>query len=146
MNRGEEPKPLKKVASGGEMSRILLGMQVILAELEQIGTMIFDEIDSGLGGRAAAKVGEKLEALARNIQVIAVTHSPLVAAVADRHFVIEKEQKAQTATVSVRELHGPAIKQEIARMITGDSESAVTLHQAEALLEAKSKRSEAEHG
>ncbi len=140
LNPGEELKPLKKVASGGEMSRIILGMQVILAELGQVGTMVFDEIDSGLGGKAAAKVGEKLQALGNGVQVIAVTHSPLVAAVADRHFYIEKTVTGGKTTVNLSHLTGKAVKQEIARMITGDSESDITLNQAEALLRAKAER------
>ncbi len=140
LNPGEELKPLKKVASGGEMSRIILGMQVILAGLGQVGTMVFDEIDSGLGGKAAAKVGEKLQALGNGVQVIAVTHSPLVAAVADRHFYIEKTVAGGKTTINLSRLTGKAVKQEIARMITGDSESDITLNQAEALLRAKAER------
>lgn len=141
LNPGETVKPLKRVASGGEMSRIILGMQVILAGLGQVGTIVFDEIDSGLGGKAAAKAGEKLQALATDTQVIAVTHSPLVAAVADCHFYIEKKVTDEKTSISLTHLTGDAVKQEIARMITGDSENEITLHQAEELLlQAQSKR------
>lgn len=134
MNKGEQMKPLSKVASGGEMSRILLGIKVILAKMDQIDTMIFDEIDSGLGGKTAAKVGEKLRLLSRNIQVFSVTHSAIVASCADYHYRIEKHDENGRTVTTITELVEEERKREIARMLSGDEDSEVSLSQAESLM------------
>lgn len=134
MNRGEERKPLVKIASGGEISRILLAMKVILGKTDRVQTMIFDEIDSGMSGKAAAKVGEKLQLLAKDMQVFAVTHSPIVAAKADHHYHIEKMDFFDKTIVEISELKGEDIKKELARMLSGNEKSEVSLKQAEALL------------
>lgn len=138
MNKGEQQKPLSKVASGGEMSRILLGMKVILAQMDQVGTMIFDEIDSGLGGKTATKVGEKLRRLSREIQVFSVTHSAIVAACADYHYRIEKHDEGARTVTTISELDSDARKREIARMLSGNETSEVSLSQAESLIETMS--------
>lgn len=135
MNKGEELRPLAKVASGGEISRVLLGTKIILGKLDEVQTMIFDEIDSGLGGETAARVGEKLRLLAGGIQVFAVTHSPLVAAFADHHYYIEKQEKNNRVTVELMKLKPEEVRHEIARMLSGDRYSEISLHQADALLE-----------
>lgn len=136
MNKGEDLKPLAKVASGGEISRVLLATKIILSHLDDVRTMIFDEIDSGLGGETAARVGAKLKLLAREIQVFAVTHSPLVAAYADHHYYIEKREEGGRVTVHLETLPKPEIRREIARMLSGDRDSEISLHQADELLAA----------
>lgn len=135
MNKGEELKPLAKVASGGEISRVLLAAKIILGKLDAVQTMIFDEIDSGLGGETAGKIGEKLKVLGNDLQVFAVTHSPLVAAYADHHYYIQKQEHNDRVTVGVTELTQEQIPTEIARMLSGDKNSAVSLKQAEELLQ-----------
>ncbi|MEG0874993.1 MAG: DNA repair protein RecN [Clostridiales bacterium] len=134
MNKGEDLKPLAKVASGGEISRILLAMKVILGSADQVQTMIFDEIDSGMGGKTIGAVGEKLRVLAESIQVFAVTHSAIVAAKADHHFYIEKSEFMGRTTVDLTELSGENIKTEIARMLSGNEKSSISLSQAAELL------------
>ncbi len=136
MNKGEDLRPLAKVASGGEISRVLLGAKIILADLDAIGTMIFDEIDSGLGGETAARVGEKLKLLGKEMQVFAVTHAPLVAVHADYHYYIEKKEENGRVSVHLKTLDKKDIRHEIARMLSGDGNSTVSLHQADALLNA----------
>lgn len=136
MNKGEDLRPLAKVASGGEISRVLLGTKIILANLDAVGTMIFDEIDSGLGGETASRVGEKLKLLGKGIQVFAVTHSPLVAVYADHHYYIEKREENGRVTVHLEELLKKDVRHEVARMLSGDKDSPVSLNQADALIEA----------
>lgn len=139
LNAGEAVGPLRQVASGGELSRILLAVKVILARLDHVDTMIFDEIDSGMGGKTAAKVGEQLKKLSQAVQVLAVTHSPLVASFADHHFFIQKTDLLGRAVVTIQKLTSAEVKREIARMLSGDQGSAVSLTQAEELL-ARSRR------
>ena len=94
-NAGEALKPLSKVASGGELARIMLAMKNVLAEKDQIGCLIFDEVDTGVSGRAAQRVAEKLKSLARFKQVLCVTHLPQLAALADTHLLISKAERAE---------------------------------------------------
>lgn len=136
MNRGEDLKPLSKVASGGEISRVLLGSKIILAETDEVGTMIFDEIDSGLGGETASRVGGKLKLLAGDIQVLAVTHSPLVAAYAGDHFYIEKKEENGRTAVYLTSLDRSGHRAEIARMLSGSAASEISLRQADDLIAA----------
>lgn len=136
MNKGEDLRPLAKVASGGEISRVLLGTKIILGKIDEVQTMIFDEIDSGLGGETAARVGEKLKLLGDDLQVFAVTHSPLVAAYADEHYYIEKREEQGRVRVHLTHLDREAIRREIARMLSGDRESEISLQQADLLLAA----------
>lgn len=134
MNKGEELKPLSKVASGGEISRILLALEVILAGAAGVGTMIFDEIDSGMGGKTAGAVAQKLAQLAGGIQVFVVTHSAIVASYADAHFYIEKRGIDDRTNVYMTLLEGEKVSGEIARMISGNETSAASLAQANELL------------
>lgn len=134
MNKGEDLRPLAKVASGGEISRVLLGTKIILGKIDEVQTMIFDEIDSGLGGETAARVGEKLRLLGKDLQVFAVTHSPLVAAYADHHYYIEKKEEDGRVVVKLNPLREGETRLEIARMLSGDRHSEISLHQADELL------------
>lgn len=123
LNKGEKLMPLEDVASGGELSRIMLALKTVLADTDDIPTLIFDEIDTGISGRTAEKVAEKLAILSKRRQVIAITHLPQIAAMADHHFVIEKTSDDQSTETSVRELRGGEPVEELARLLSG---SAVT--------------------
>jgi DNA repair protein RecN (Recombination protein N) len=125
---GAEPRPLGKGASGGELSRIMLALEVILAETDSTPTFIFDEVDAGVGGAAAIEVGRRLAKLAKNAQVIVVTHLAQVAAFADRHLTVVKTSDAGFTSSDVRVLDDNARAEELARMLSGlsDSETART--------------------
>lgn len=128
VNRGEEPKPMGKVASGGELSRIMLAVKAVLSESDNVATMIFDEIDAGISGRAANRVAEQLHAVSSNKQVICVTHLAQIAAKADRHLLIEKAAGADGRTYTkVYELDFDGRKRELARIIAGDENEAALL-------------------
>jgi DNA repair protein RecN (Recombination protein N) len=133
-NAGEPLKPLAKIASGGEMSRIMLAIKTILAEVDKIPTMIFDEIDIGISGKTAQKVGDKLSCLSRGHQVICVTHLAQIACMADHHFLIEKISEDDSTKTTVVKLEGNGIIKEIARLIGGETSSATSLKYAEEML------------
>ena len=118
-NPGTPPGPLKKVASGGELSRIMLALKVVLRRAGEIPTLIFDEVDSGIGGATAAAVGERLDRLARDVQVLVVTHSPQVAARGAQHWRVAKSEAGGTVATDVDHLSGGARREEIARMLSG---------------------------
>lgn len=118
-NLGESPKPLVKIASGGEMSRIMLAIKSVLLSADSIDTLIFDEIDSGISGNAAAKVGNQLKELAHAKQVICITHLAQIAALADQHILITKTEKNNGTYTSVQRLHGDERIAEIARIMAG---------------------------
>ena len=118
-NPGEPPRPLGQVASGGELSRIMLAIKAVLSERDQIPTLIFDEIDTGISGRTAQKVSEKLHWIARRHQVICVTHLPQIAAMADRHFCIEKDAAAAGTQTRIRTLSDAESVEELARLLGG---------------------------
>lgn len=118
-NSGEARKPLSKVASGGELSRVMLAIKGVLRDAGDIPVLIFDEVDAGIGGKTAGNVASKLKALSAGRQVICITHLPQIASLADSHFLIEKEDKKGKVRVSVRELDGKARQEEIARMLSG---------------------------
>lgn len=118
-NPGEPVKPLNKVASGGELSRIMLAIKTILAESDQIETLIFDEIDSGISGRTAQMVAEKMNVIGKNHQVICITHLPQIAAMADQHFLISKNVVNQSTVSRISRLGEEAIIEELARMLGG---------------------------
>lgn len=118
-NQGEEVKPLKKIASGGELSRVMLAIKSVLLDKDPVGTMIFDEIDSGISGYTAGKVAVQLGKVAKNRQVICVTHLPQIAAKADHHFLIEKEERNGRSFTEVRTLAGEERIEEIARLMAG---------------------------
>lgn len=133
-NVGEELRQMNRVASGGELARIMLAMKNVLSEKDHIPTMIFDEVDTGVSGRAAQKVAEKLRAVSRGKQVLCVTHLPQIAAMADTHFLISKaEQQGRTYT-SVTPLNLEGRKEEIARLIGGAKITENTLMSAEEML------------
>jgi len=133
-NPGEPAQPVSKVASGGELSRIVLAIKVILAQLDQVPTLIFDEIDSGLGGRALSATARRLQLIAGYTQVLCVSHAPLIAAAATNHLAIYKEVQAGRSLVGARRLEGELRLQELARMIAGEQISEATLAQAADLL------------
>ena len=116
---GMTPKPIGKVASGGELSRISLAISVTTSELGEAPTLIFDEVDSGVGGAVAETVGRLMQQLGKARQVLTVTHLPQVAACADHHLVVAKHKSAQGTTSSVKPADGDARVQEIARMLGG---------------------------
>ena len=133
-NAGEAMKPLSKVASGGELARIMLAMKNVLAEQDQIATLIFDEVDTGVSGRAAQKVAEKLRSVARSKQVLCVTHLPQLAALADTHLLIAKEERNGRTYTTVEPLDLEGRKRELARIIGGANITETTLKSAEEML------------
>ena len=135
-NAGEEPKPLSKVASGGELARIMLAMKNVLAEQDRVSTLIFDEVDTGVSGRAAQKVAEKLRKVAKNKQVLCVTHLPQLAALADTHLLIAKEVRDDRTYTTVTPLDKEGRKWELARIIGGTNITQNTLKSAEEMLDA----------
>jgi DNA repair protein RecN (Recombination protein N) len=132
---GAEPRPIGKGASGGELSRIMLALEVILAESDSAPTFIFDEVDAGVGGAAAIEVGRRLAKLAKNAQVIVVTHLAQVAAFADQHLVIKKSSDAMYTASDVKVLDQQAKAEELARMLSGLSDSETAQSAALELLE-----------
>jgi len=134
VNSGEEPKPMSKIASGGELSRIMLAIKSVLAGSDEGTVLIFDEIDSGISGRAAAKVGAKLSELSRSRQVLCVTHLAQIAALADRHLLIEKSEVGGRTYTRVESVSGEARKRELARIISGDDDE-MSLANAQRLME-----------
>jgi len=126
-NPGEPLKPLARIASGGEMSRIMLALKTLLARVDGVPTLVFDEIDAGIGGRTAIVVGTKLAKVAESSQVLCVTHLPQIAGRADRHFSIEKAAQGERTVITVTPLEGEDRVREIARMLgaTGDAGAAV---------------------
>ena len=135
-NPGEPLKPLHRIASGGELSRVMLAIRAILAAADQTPTLIFDEVDAGIGGSMAETVGRKLVAASRQHQVLCVTHLPQIACFADQHVVVAKRAAHDRTQTTVRVLHGVERTQEIARMLGGPSRSATPVQHATELLEA----------
>ena len=135
-NAGEALKPLSKVASGGELARIMLAMKNVLAEQDQVNTLIFDEVDTGVSGRAAQKVAEKLRSVAKTKQVLCVTHLPQLAALANTHLLIAKEERNGRTYTTVTPLDLEGRKRELARIIGGANITETTLKSAEEMLRA----------
>ncbi len=133
-NAGEEPKPLSKIASGGELSRIMLAIKCVLSELDDIDTLIFDEIDSGVSGRAALKIAAKMKELSKTHQVICVTHLAQIAAFADEHKLISKEEKDGRTYTCIASLDYDGRKYELARIMGGLTVTQSILNSAEELL------------
>jgi DNA repair protein RecN (Recombination protein N) len=134
-NLGAPFGPLTKIASGGELSRFILALKVALAEAGSAGTMIFDEIDRGVGGAVASAIGDRLARLAQRSQVLVVTHSPQVAARAAHHYRIEKSSDGTVTRTSVRRLSDDERREEIARMLSGAIVTEEARAQAAKLLE-----------
>lgn len=133
-NAGEALKPMSKVASGGELARIMLAMKNVQAEKDRIDTLIFDEVDTGVSGRAAQKVAEKLRSVAQNKQVLCVTHLPQLAALADTHLLIAKEERSGRTYTTVTPLDKAGRTRELARIIGGTNITETTLRSAEEML------------
>lgn len=133
-NLGEEPKPIAKIASGGELSRIMLALKNVIAEKDSIGTLIFDEIDTGVSGRAAQKIGIKLKQISRLRQVLCVTHLAQMAVMADNHLLIEKNIQGDRTVTTVRTLDHEQRKYEIARIMGGENITELMLENAEQYL------------
>jgi len=133
-NPGTPPAPIARIASGGELSRFLLALKVCLAKVGDAATIVFDEVDSGIGGATAAAVGERLKRLAKDVQVLVVTHSPQVAAIADRHWLIRKTTTRTSASTDVLALDARGRREEIARMLSGAEVTAEARAAADRLL------------
>lgn len=134
-NPGEPPRPLNKVASGGELSRIMLAIKRVLAEVDDVPTLVFDEADTGIGGKVAEKVGRKMKDISKRRQVIVITHLPQIAVFADRHFVVEKHIRKNKTTINIRELSREERISELARMLSGEKITDESLRYAENFLE-----------
>jgi DNA repair protein RecN (Recombination protein N) len=134
-NTGSEPRPLSKGASGGELSRVMLALEVALAGTSPVPTFVFDEVDAGVGGAAAVEVGRRLAQLARNAQVLVVTHLPQVAAYADRHVVVEKASDGSVTSSGLSQLDDEQRERELSRMLAGLADSDTALAHARELLE-----------
>lgn len=129
-NPGEDLKPLSKIASGGEMSRIMLGIKAVLANRDDIDTLVFDEIDTGISGRTAQKVSEKMAEIATGHQILCITHLPQIAAMADTHFLIEKAMDKEHTITSIKRLSEDEITIELARMLSGYETTDLVLENA----------------
>ncbi len=134
-NAGEEPKPLSKIASGGELSRIMLAIKNVLASKDNIQTLIFDEVDTGVSGRAAQKIGIKLKEVSKNRQVLCVTHLAQIAAFADNHFLISKSESDNKTYTKVESLDNDGRIHELARIIGGIEQSQLSLDTASEMIE-----------
>ena len=133
-NPGEGLRPLREIASGGELSRVMLALKTVFAETDQIPTMVFDEVDAGIGGETGLAVAGKLASLGNHRQVIVITHLPTIAARAGTHLVISKEQSDDATSVAVRRVTGDERVRELARMVSGDQVSEIALANAHELL------------
>lgn len=133
-NVGEELRPIHKIASGGELARIMLAMKNVLSEQDHVGTMVFDEVDTGVSGRAAQKVAEKMARISRRKQVLCVTHLPQLAAMADTHFSVEKGERGGRTYTEVRRLDREQRRRELARLTGGSHVTQTMLDGAEELL------------
>jgi DNA repair protein RecN (Recombination protein N) len=133
LNVGHEARPLARVASGGELSRLMLALKVVLVKHDAVATLVFDEVDQGIGGEVGVQVGAALASVAQRHQVLVITHLPQIAARADRHLVVSKEARRGIATSDVQTLHGEDRVSEIARML-GDAEGDAARRHAQAML------------
>ena len=136
LNVGHEARPLSRVASGGELSRVMLALKTILARLDRVPTLVFDEVDAGIGGKVGLQVGDTLRRVAGHHQVFAITHLPQIAARAHHHIVVSKGARGGVTTTDVAVVDGPDRVTEVARMLGGDPESATSQAHARELLEA----------
>ncbi len=135
MNAGEPMKPLKSVASGGELSRLMLALKIVQAGGDAVGTLVFDEIDSGISGKTAAAVGEKLVEVSGSHQVLCISHLAQICALGDRHFLIEKQAENHQTTTRVLPLDREGRKREVARIAGGAHLTETGLRAAEELLQ-----------
>ncbi len=135
LNKGFEPQPLSRVASGGELSRVMLALKTILARLDRTPTLVFDEIDAGIGGIVGQKIAERLRVVADHHQVFVITHLPQIAALADHHLLVTKGSSGRRTATEVSELSGEGRVRDLARMLGGDPEREESIEHARALLE-----------
>jgi DNA repair protein RecN (Recombination protein N) len=135
VNAGFELRPLARVASGGELSRVMLALKTALARLDNVPTLVFDEVDAGIGGRVANQVGEKLARVAEHHQVFVITHLPQIASRARHHLLVHKSDADGVTTATVEPLEGDVRVRELARLLGGDPDSGVSLEHARALLQ-----------
>jgi DNA repair protein RecN (Recombination protein N) len=133
-NAGEDPKPLAKVASGGEISRIMLGLKTILAKNDKLPLLIFDEIDTGVSGRIAQKVGQALKSLADFHQIISITHLPQIAGLADHHFAVEKSKRDGRVVSFIKKLNDDERVKEVAKLMSGEAVTDASLKGARELM------------
>jgi len=143
-NPGEPLKSLIKVASGGELSRIMLAIKTVLSDSDEVATLIFDEIDTGVSGRAAQKIAEKLSHIARKKQVICITHLSQIASMADHHYLIEKNLYQDEVATTVKRLDHESRKKELARIIGGAVITELTVKHAEEMIEIADKFKQAQ--
>ena len=134
-NTGSEPRPLHKGASGGELSRVMLAIEVVLAATSPVPTFVFDEVDAGVGGTAAVEIGRRLAQLARTAQVLVVTHLPQVAAFADHHVAVEKTSDGVVTSSGLSVLDDESRERELSRMLAGLSASDTAIAHARELLD-----------
>ena len=134
VNPGEEPRALSKIASGGENSRIMLAIKSVLSDKDAIDSMIFDEIDTGVSGSGATKIGEKLSSLSKSKQIICITHQAQIAAMADTHFHIEKNTRDGRTYTTVTNITGEKRAEELARIMGGDKYSKALMDSAREML------------
>jgi DNA repair protein RecN (Recombination protein N) len=135
-NPGQLAQPLRKIASGGEMSRIMLALKGILAASDRISVLVFDEIDANVGGRLGSIIGGKLRQLAEHHQVLCITHLPQIASLASRHYSIAKDPTADPARTTVTPLDGKAVVAELVRMLGADADDVAARRHAKELLKA----------
>jgi DNA repair protein RecN (Recombination protein N) len=133
-NLGQEMKPLAKVVSGGEMSRIMLALKVIFSAVDNVPILVFDEIDTGVGGETVRKIADKLHDIGENAQIICITHSPAIAARASQQFYIKKKNFNNKTLATVKNLDPDERVQEIARMLAGDQVTESVINHAKELL------------
>jgi len=146
LNEGLESRPLARVASGGELSRLMLALKVVLAAHDVVPTLVFDEIDQGIGGEVGGRVGEALKDVSREgRQALVITHLPQIAVYADQQLVVAKGKKAGVATSDVEVVEGEARVREIARML-GDADRATARRDADELLKTASEKSASQSG
>jgi DNA repair protein RecN (Recombination protein N) len=136
LNLGHDARPLARVASGGELARVMLALKTILARLDHVPTLIFDEVDAGIGGKVGLMVGDAMRRVAGHHQVFAITHLPQIAARAHHHIVVSKGARGGVTTADITIVDGDERVNEIARMLGGDAESAVSRDHARELLAA----------
>ena len=144
LNTGHDPRPLARVASGGELSRVMLALTTILARLDRVPTLVFDEVDAGIGGRVGSQVGATLRRVAAHHQVFAISHLPPIAARAHHHIVVSKGARGGVTTADVRVLDGEARVLEVAADARGDPDREVARAHARELLRGEGKKEKAE--
>jgi DNA repair protein RecN (Recombination protein N) len=134
-NIGEPPMPLARIASSGELARVMLALKTVLAEVDEIPVLVFDEVDANVGGEVGRVVGEKMAAIAKRHQVLCVTHLPQVASLGAQHFVVEKDQEGKRAVVRIRAIHHDRTDRvgELARMLGDRSAKSAKAHAEELL-------------